>query len=189
MQAKLCTILQNVYIVSYQRCMHVCQETQEQCYNSIQRTVKDCHLKLVRLMELSVFLRLWLCYASKTLHNPTKRLYRFLSTLYACLSRSARAVLQFYPENGEQLLLREDGAEQHQAKILAERTPPCPRFLIVVFPWDLGQMPRRGLGSLARRRVHESFPLQSEDSQEDSVGSRRKADVEEVHTWKEAFLD
>ncbi|XP_077260898.1 uncharacterized protein LOC143896757 [Temnothorax americanus] len=50
-------------------------------------------------MGLSVFLRLWLCYASKTLHNPTRRLYRFLSTLYACLSRSARAVLQFYPEN------------------------------------------------------------------------------------------
>ncbi|XP_077272778.1 uncharacterized protein LOC143903194 [Temnothorax americanus] len=65
--------------------------------------VKDCHLKLVRLMGLSVFLRLWLCYASKTLHNPTKRLYRFLSTLYVCLSRSARAVLQFYPENGQGL--------------------------------------------------------------------------------------
>ncbi|XP_071629555.1 18S rRNA (guanine-N(7))-methyltransferase-like [Temnothorax longispinosus] len=47
----------------------------------------------------------WLCYASKTLHNPTKRLYRFFSTLYACLSRSARAVLQFYPENGEQVEL------------------------------------------------------------------------------------
>ncbi|XP_077277028.1 uncharacterized protein LOC143905469 isoform X1 [Temnothorax americanus] len=103
MQAKLCTILQDVYIVSYQRCMHVCQEAQEQCYNSIQRTVKDCYLKLVRLMGLSVFLRLWLCYASKTLHNPTRRLYRFLSTLYACLSRSARAVSQFYPENGQGL--------------------------------------------------------------------------------------
>ncbi|XP_077272569.1 uncharacterized protein LOC143903071 isoform X3 [Temnothorax americanus] len=50
-------------------------------------------------MGLSVFLHLWLCYASKTLHNPTKRLYCFLSTLYACLSRNARAVLQFYPEN------------------------------------------------------------------------------------------
>ncbi|XP_024884799.1 probable 18S rRNA (guanine-N(7))-methyltransferase [Temnothorax curvispinosus] len=47
----------------------------------------------------------WLCYASKTSHNPTKRLYRFFSTLYACLSRSARAVLQFYPENGEQVEL------------------------------------------------------------------------------------
>ncbi|XP_077267537.1 18S rRNA (guanine-N(7))-methyltransferase [Temnothorax americanus] len=47
----------------------------------------------------------WLCYANKTSHNPIKRLYRFFSTLYACLSRSARAVLQFYPENSEQVEL------------------------------------------------------------------------------------
>ncbi|XP_071567001.1 18S rRNA (guanine-N(7))-methyltransferase [Temnothorax nylanderi] len=47
----------------------------------------------------------WLCYANKTSHNPTKRLYRFFSSLYACLSRSARAVLQFYPENSEQVEL------------------------------------------------------------------------------------
>lgn len=47
----------------------------------------------------------WLCYANKTSHNPTKRLYRFFSTLYGCLSRSARAVLQFYPENSEQVEL------------------------------------------------------------------------------------
>lgn len=44
----------------------------------------------------------WLCYANKTSHNPAKRLYQFFSTLFACLSRSARAVLQFYPENSEQ---------------------------------------------------------------------------------------
>ncbi|KYM99330.1 PREDICTED: probable 18S rRNA (guanine-N(7))-methyltransferase [Cyphomyrmex costatus] len=47
----------------------------------------------------------WLCYASKASHNPTKRLYRFFSTLYACLTRSARAVLQFYPENSKQVEL------------------------------------------------------------------------------------
>lgn len=47
----------------------------------------------------------WLCYANKASHNPTKRLYCFFSTLYACLSRSARAVLQFYPENSEQVEL------------------------------------------------------------------------------------
>ncbi|XP_011704112.1 PREDICTED: probable 18S rRNA (guanine-N(7))-methyltransferase [Wasmannia auropunctata] len=47
----------------------------------------------------------WLCYASKASHNPTKRLYRFFSSLYACLSRTARAVLQFYPENSEQVEL------------------------------------------------------------------------------------
>ncbi|EZA59261.1 hypothetical protein DMN91_008494 [Ooceraea biroi] len=45
----------------------------------------------------------WLCYANQKSHNPTKRLYQFFSTLFACLSRSARAVLQFYPENSEQI--------------------------------------------------------------------------------------
>lgn len=47
----------------------------------------------------------WLCYANKASHNPIKRLYNFFSTLFACLSRSARAVLQFYPENTEQVEL------------------------------------------------------------------------------------
>lgn len=47
----------------------------------------------------------WLCYASKASDNPVKRLYRFFSSLFACLSRNARAVLQFYPENSEQIEL------------------------------------------------------------------------------------
>lgn len=47
----------------------------------------------------------WLCYADKASHNPIKRLYSFFSSLYACLSRSARAVLQFYPENSDQVEL------------------------------------------------------------------------------------
>ncbi|VEN50697.1 unnamed protein product [Callosobruchus maculatus] len=47
----------------------------------------------------------WLCNADKKHHNPVKRLYQFFSSLYACLSRSARAVLQFYPENGDQMEL------------------------------------------------------------------------------------
>ncbi|CAF1587279.1 unnamed protein product [Adineta ricciae] len=40
----------------------------------------------------------WLCQADKSCHNPVKRLYKFFSTLYSCLARGARAVLQFYPE-------------------------------------------------------------------------------------------
>lgn len=47
----------------------------------------------------------WLCNADKSHHKPVQRLYKFFSTLYACLSRSARAVLQFYPENGDQMEL------------------------------------------------------------------------------------
>ncbi|KAJ8956246.1 hypothetical protein NQ318_014978 [Aromia moschata] len=47
----------------------------------------------------------WLCNADKSSHKPIQRLYKFFSTLYSCLSRSARAVLQFYPENSDQMEL------------------------------------------------------------------------------------
>ncbi|KAJ1530582.1 hypothetical protein ONE63_005465 [Megalurothrips usitatus] len=47
----------------------------------------------------------WLCNADKSSHNPVKRLYKFFSTLNACLSRTARAVFQFYPENSSQVEL------------------------------------------------------------------------------------
>merc|ERR1712025_820328 len=36
-------------------------------------------------------------------HKPHKRLYKFFTTLYACLSRGSRAVFQFYPENTDQV--------------------------------------------------------------------------------------
>ncbi|XP_048506376.1 probable 18S rRNA (guanine-N(7))-methyltransferase isoform X4 [Athalia rosae] len=47
----------------------------------------------------------WLCNADKTWHNPVKRLYQFFSSLFASLSRTARAVFQFYPENSDQIEL------------------------------------------------------------------------------------
>nr|XP_020659587.1 probable 18S rRNA (guanine-N(7))-methyltransferase [Pogona vitticeps] len=47
----------------------------------------------------------WLCNADKKTHSPPKRLYRFFSMLYTALARGARAVLQLYPENSQQLEL------------------------------------------------------------------------------------
>lgn len=47
----------------------------------------------------------WLCNADKKSHNPVKRLYTFFSSLFACLTRSARAVFQFYPDGSEQIEL------------------------------------------------------------------------------------
>ncbi|KAK2558248.1 putative 18S rRNA (guanine-N(7))-methyltransferase [Acropora cervicornis] len=47
----------------------------------------------------------WLCNADKKGHNPVKRLYKFFSSLYSCLSRGSRAVFQFYPENPQQVEL------------------------------------------------------------------------------------
>ncbi|XP_013008180.1 probable 18S rRNA (guanine-N(7))-methyltransferase isoform X3 [Cavia porcellus] len=47
----------------------------------------------------------WLCNANKKSDIPAKRLYCFFSSLYSALVRGARAVLQLYPENSEQLEL------------------------------------------------------------------------------------
>lgn len=45
----------------------------------------------------------WLANADKSHHVPQKRLYQFFTTLFACLTRCARAVFQFYPENPAQI--------------------------------------------------------------------------------------
>lgn len=41
----------------------------------------------------------WLCNADTATADPRKRLRHFFDSLYACLNRGARAVLQMYPEN------------------------------------------------------------------------------------------
>ncbi|XP_009631447.1 18S rRNA (guanine-N(7))-methyltransferase RID2 [Nicotiana tabacum] len=41
----------------------------------------------------------WLCNADKSSHEPRLRLKAFFGSLYRCLGRGARAVLQVYPEN------------------------------------------------------------------------------------------
>lgn len=47
----------------------------------------------------------WLCYSNKKSHEPTKRLYRFFSMLYAAMRQGSRAVFQLYPESPSQLEL------------------------------------------------------------------------------------
>lgn len=44
----------------------------------------------------------WLCNADATAHDPRARLRRFFTTLYGCLARGARAVLQIYPDGPAQ---------------------------------------------------------------------------------------
>ena len=52
---------------------------------------------------ISVSALQWLCYSDKSGHRTTRRLTTFFSSLYRCLRRGARAALQVYPENSEQL--------------------------------------------------------------------------------------
>ncbi|KAI8975356.1 S-adenosyl-L-methionine-dependent methyltransferase [Mycotypha africana] len=54
---------------------------------------------------ISVSVLQWLCNADKTINRPKARLQRFFSTLYASLTKGARAVFQFYPENDDQIEL------------------------------------------------------------------------------------
>ncbi|KAL0904629.1 hypothetical protein M5K25_026758 [Dendrobium thyrsiflorum] len=44
----------------------------------------------------------WLCYADKSSHEPIARLKAFFGSLYRCLTRGSRAVLQLYSENMNQ---------------------------------------------------------------------------------------
>jgi 18S rRNA (guanine1575-N7)-methyltransferase len=45
----------------------------------------------------------WLCNADKTSHSPVKRLRNFFESLFSCMKRSAKVVLQFYPESASQI--------------------------------------------------------------------------------------
>lgn len=44
----------------------------------------------------------WLCNADTSANDPRKRLRAFFESLYSCLAKGARAVLQIYPKNTEQ---------------------------------------------------------------------------------------
>lgn len=52
----------------------------------------------------------WLCNADTSANDPRKRLRRFFETLYACLAKGARAVLQVYPANTEQAAMMTNAA-------------------------------------------------------------------------------
>lgn len=45
----------------------------------------------------------WLCYEDSKAQTARSRLMRFFSSLYTVLKRGARAALQFYPENTDQV--------------------------------------------------------------------------------------
>ena len=52
----------------------------------------------------------WLCNADTSKNDPRRRLRRFFETLYSCLAKGARAVLQIYPENTEQAAMMTNAA-------------------------------------------------------------------------------
>jgi len=61
---------------------------------------------------ISISVLQWLCNADATINFPAARIHRFFSSLYACLKRGGRAVLQFYPENDAQSAMLMKSATQ-----------------------------------------------------------------------------
>eukprot|EP01086_Lenisia_limosa_P004055 TRINITY_DN18972_c0_g1_i1.p1 TRINITY_DN18972_c0_g1~~TRINITY_DN18972_c0_g1_i1.p1 ORF type:complete len:286 (+),score=75.06 TRINITY_DN18972_c0_g1_i1:59-916(+) len=51
---------------------------------------------------ISISVLQWLCNADKAKHNPRTRMTIFFQTLYNSMSKGARCVFQFYPENQTQ---------------------------------------------------------------------------------------
>ncbi|KAL4711826.1 hypothetical protein ACJJTC_005995 [Scirpophaga incertulas] len=92
----------------------------------------------------------WLFNADKKYHNPVKRLYKFFSTLYASLSRSARAVFQFYPENESQLELLTSQAMKAGfyggVVIDYPNSAKAKKFFLVLMTGGTGPLPK-GLGT------------------------------------------
>ena len=64
-------------------------------------------MDFMQLMScLEVLVRSCVCLVQdQTGHEPRKRMRRLFETLYACLIRGGRAVLQIYPENSQQVRL------------------------------------------------------------------------------------
>lgn len=52
---------------------------------------------------ISISVLQWLCNADTSYNSPAGRLSTFFTTLYACLTRGARCVFQFYPESDDQV--------------------------------------------------------------------------------------
>lgn len=52
---------------------------------------------------ISISVLQWLCNADTSYNSPAGRLSTFFSSLYACLTRGARCVFQFYPESDDQV--------------------------------------------------------------------------------------
>lgn len=92
----------------------------------------------------------WLCNADKKSHNPAKRLNKFFSSLYACLSRGSRAVFQFYPENGQQVeLITQQAMRAGFSGGLVVDFPnstKAKKMFLVLFTGGNQQMPK-GLGT------------------------------------------
>ena len=100
----------------------------------------------------------WLCNADKSHHRPAKRLFRFFTSLYACLARGSKAVFQFYPENPSQVELITSQAMKSgfTSSLLVDypNSTKAKKFFLVLMTGGVQQLPKPlGTGSLEGNHV------------------------------------
>ena len=127
----------------------------------------------------------WLCNADKSYHKPHKRLSKFFASLYACLSRGAKAVFQFYPENGQQLEMITAAAMKSgfTGGVVVDypNSTKAKKFFLVLMTGGQAALPR-GLGS--GDRVESGRQIQNETSR-DRVRrmARNKKSIKGSRDW------
>nr|CAD7408455.1 unnamed protein product [Timema cristinae] len=119
----------------------------------------------------------WLCNADKKSHNPVKRLYKFFSSLYASLSRTARAVFQFYPENNEQVELITSQAMKAGfyggVVIDFPNSTKAKKFFLVLITGENMVLPQ-GLGTKEASHQQNEAIFSRKGKQDSLRGTRRK---------------
>lgn len=101
---------------------------------------------------ISVSALQWLCNQDRKSHRPIQRINRFFQTLYACLVRGGKAVLQVYPENPHQMELLTSAAMRQgfQGGLVVDfpHSTRAKKFFLVLFAGMLPtQTMPRGLGT------------------------------------------
>jgi 18S rRNA (guanine1575-N7)-methyltransferase len=93
----------------------------------------------------------WLCNADKTNANPIQRMKKFFESLYICLARGSRAVLQFYPETPQQMELLTSSAMRagFTGGVLIDypNSAKAKKYFLVLFAGSAPQMMPKGLGT------------------------------------------
>jgi len=127
----------------------------------------------------------WLCQSDKSYHNPVKRLYKFFSTLYSCLARGARAVLQFYPETPIQVdMITQQAMRAGFTGGLVVDYPNSTRakkmFLCLFAGGQVQQLPK----GLTGEEGNEEFPTQARFNKErQRYKNLRGKSLKKSRTW------
>ncbi|CAO1620311.1 unnamed protein product [Parajaminaea phylloscopi] len=110
---------------------------------------------------ISISVLQWLCNADSTSHSPVARLLHFFTTLHASLSRGARAVFQFYPQDDDQVRMIMSAATRagFGGGLVVDypNSKKAKKFYLVI--WSGGAMSRpKGMEAYGEEQTEQALP-------------------------------